>query len=127
LTGGEVSPCQCAPGGGRDRVGVACNGGAARTVRPAAEVNGGGGAPVVRGGEEEVEELQDDVEKLGVEAIGVEEGWRGVLHGEQKAAAGADRRHTSGSWCGALGIQWRGRRASRGREESSWGVVVVRG
>jgi hypothetical protein len=49
LRGGEVSPCQCAPVGGRDRVGVACNGGAARTVWPAAEVNGGGGAPVVRG------------------------------------------------------------------------------
>jgi hypothetical protein len=87
----------------------------------------GGGAPVVGGGEEEVEEHQDDVEKLGVEAIGVEEGRRGVLHGEQKAAAGGDRLHTSGSRCGALGIQWRGRRASRGREESSWGIVMVRG
>jgi hypothetical protein len=67
---------------------VACNGGAARTVRPAVEVNGGGGAPVVGGGEEVVGELQGDVEKLGVEAIGVEEGRREVPHGEQKAAAG---------------------------------------
>jgi hypothetical protein len=40
--------------GGRDRVGVACSGGATRAVRPAAEVNSGGGAPVVGGGEEEV-------------------------------------------------------------------------
>jgi hypothetical protein len=71
-------------------------------VRPAAEMNGGRGAPVVGGGEEVVEELQGDVEKLGVEAIGVEEGRRGVLHGGQKAAAGGDRRHTSGSRCGAL-------------------------
>jgi hypothetical protein len=36
---------------------VACSGGTARTVRPAAEVNGGGGAPVVGGGEEVVGEL----------------------------------------------------------------------
>jgi hypothetical protein len=85
-------------------------------VRSAAEVNGGGGAPVVGGGEEEVEELQDDVEKLGVEAIGVEEGRRGVLHGGQKAASGGDHRHTSRSRCGALEDQLRGRRASRGRE-----------
>jgi hypothetical protein len=82
-------------------------------------VNGGGGAPVVGGGEEVVGELQGDVEKLGVEAIGVEEGRREVPHGEQKAAAGGDRRHTSGSRCGALGNQLRGRRASWGREESS--------
>jgi hypothetical protein len=61
---------------------VACNGGAARTVRPAAEVNGGGGAPVVGGGEEVVGELQGDAEKLEVEAIGVEEGRREVPHGE---------------------------------------------
>jgi hypothetical protein len=67
------------------------------------------------------------VEKLGVEAIGVEEGPRGVLHGEQKVAAGGDRWHTSRSRCGALGIQRSCRRASRGREESSWVVVMVRG
>jgi hypothetical protein len=85
----------------RDRVGVACSGGATRAVQPAAEVNGGGGASVVGGGEEVVGELQGGVEKLGVEAIGVEEGRRGVPHGEQKASAGGDRRHTSGSRCGA--------------------------
>jgi hypothetical protein len=84
-----------------------------------AEVNGGNGALVVGGGEEVVEELQGEMEKLGVEAIGVEEGRREVLHGEQKAAAGEDRRHTSGSRCGALGIQLGGRKASRGREEST--------
>jgi hypothetical protein len=67
------------------------------------------------------------VEKLGVEAIGVEEGRREVPHGEQKAAAGGDRRHTSGSRCGALGNQLRGCRASQGREESSRGVIMVRG
>jgi hypothetical protein len=71
---------------------------------------------VVGGGEEMVGELQGGVEKLGVEVIGIEEGRRGVLHGEQKAAAGGDRRHTSGSWCGALGDQLRGRRASRDRK-----------
>jgi hypothetical protein len=98
-----ASPCQCAPRGGQDRVGVDCSGGATRTVRPAAEMNGGSGAPVVGGGEEVVEELQGNVEKLGVEAIGVEEGQRGVSHGEQKATTGGDRRHTSGSRCGALG------------------------
>jgi hypothetical protein len=98
---------------------VAYNGGAARTVQPAAEVNVGGGTPVVGGGEEVVGELQGDVEKLGVEAIRVEEGRREVPHGEQKAAAGGDRRHTSGSRCGALRNQLRGRRASRGREKSS--------
>jgi hypothetical protein len=95
---------------------VACSGGATRIVRPAAEVNSRGGASVVRGGGEVVGELQGDVEKLGVEAIGVEEGRREVPHGEQKAMAGGDHRHTSGSWCGALGIQLRGRRASWGRE-----------
>jgi hypothetical protein len=60
-----------ASGGGRDRVGVACNGSAARTVRPVVKVNGGNGAPVVGGGEEEVEELLDSVGKLGVGPIGV--------------------------------------------------------
>jgi hypothetical protein len=106
---------------------VDCSGGTTGTVQPAVEMNSGNGAPVVGGGEEVVEELQGDVEKLGVEAIGVEEGWSGVPHSEQKAAAGGDRRHTSGSRCGALGDQLEGRRASRGREGADWGVVVVRG
>jgi hypothetical protein len=79
----------------RDRVGVACSSGATKAVRPAVELNGGGGAPVVGGGEEVVGELQGGVEKLGVEAIGVEEGWRGVPHGEQKAVAGGACRQ----WC----------------------------
>jgi hypothetical protein len=98
---------------------VACNGGAARTVRPVAEVNGGGVAPVVGSGEEVVGELQGDVEKLGVEAIGVEEARREVPHSEQKAAAGGDRRHTSRSRCGALEDKLRGRRASRGHKGTS--------
>jgi hypothetical protein len=89
-------------------------------------MNGGNGAPVVGGGGEVVEELQGDVEKLGVEAIVVEEGRREVSHGEQKATAGGDRRQSSGSQCGALGDQLGGRRASRSREESTGGVVVVR-
>jgi hypothetical protein len=105
------------PGGGRDRVGVGCSGGTTGTVRPAVEMNGGNGAPVVGDGGEVVEELQGDVEKLGVEAIGVEEGRREVSHGEQKAVAGGDRRQSSGSRCGALGDQLGVRRASRGREE----------
>jgi hypothetical protein len=45
-------------------------------------MNGRNGAPMVGGGGEVVEELQGDVEKLGVEAIGVEEGRREVSHGE---------------------------------------------
>jgi hypothetical protein len=60
-----------------------------------------------------------DVEKLRVEAIGVEEGQREVSHGEQKAAAGGDRRQSLGSRCGALGNQLGGRRASGGRVEST--------
>jgi hypothetical protein len=76
----------------RDRVGVDCRGGATRAVRPAAEVNSGGGALVVGGGEEEVGKLQGGVGKLGVAPIGVEKGRRGVLHGEQEAAAGGSRR-----------------------------------
>jgi hypothetical protein len=54
-----------------------------------------------------------------VEAIGVGEGQNEVSHGEQKAAAGGDRRQSSRSRCGALGDQMGGRRASRGREEST--------
>jgi hypothetical protein len=81
---------------------------------------------VVGGGEEVVGELQGDVEKLGVEAFGVEEGRREVPHSEQKAAASGDRQHMSGSRFGALGIQLRGRRASRSRKGADWGVVLVR-
>jgi hypothetical protein len=79
----------------RDRVRVAFSGGTTRAVRPAAEVNSEGSVPVVRGGEEEVGELQGGVGKLGVGPIGVEEGRRGVLHGEQEAAAGGACRQ----WC----------------------------
>jgi hypothetical protein len=88
-------------------------------VQPAAQVNFGNGAPVVGGGEEEVGELLDSVGKLGVGPVGVVGGRRRVFHGEQKAAAGGDRRHSSGSRCGALGIQLGGRKASRGREKST--------
>jgi hypothetical protein len=90
-----ASPRRCAPVDGRDRVGVACSGGVTRAVRPAAEVNGGGGGPVVGGGEEEVGKLQGGVGKLGVGPIGVEKGRRGVLHGEQRAAADDGHRQ----WC----------------------------
>jgi hypothetical protein len=68
---------------------VAGNGDAARTVQPAVELISGNGAPVVGGGGEVVEELQSDVGKLGVEAIGVEEGLREISHGEPEAAAAA--------------------------------------
>jgi hypothetical protein len=64
-------------------------------VRPAAEDNGGGGAPVVVSGEEEVGELQGSVGKLEVGSIGVEKGRERVLHGDQGAAAGGARRQ----WC----------------------------
>jgi hypothetical protein len=53
---------------------VVCSGGATRTLQPAVEVNGGGGAPAVGGGKEGVEELQGDVAKLEVRSIGVEKG-----------------------------------------------------
>jgi hypothetical protein len=55
---------------------VTCSGSVMEAVRPAAELNGGSGAPAVGGGKEVVEELQGGVEKLGVEPIGVEEGRR---------------------------------------------------
>jgi hypothetical protein len=113
-----ASPRWCAPRGGRDRVGVTCSGGATRAVRPVVEMNGGSGALVVGGSEEEVGILLGSVGKLGVESIRVEDGRRRVFHGEQKAAAGGDRRHTSGSRCGARRDQLRGRRASRGRKET---------
>jgi hypothetical protein len=66
-------------------------------VRPAVELNGGNGAPMVGGGEEEVGELLDSVGKLGVGPIRIVGARRRVLHGEQKVAAGGDRRHSSGS------------------------------
>jgi hypothetical protein len=87
-------------------------------VRPAAEMNGGSDATVVGGSDEEVGMLLGSVGKLGVGPIGVEKGRRGVFHGEPKAAAGGDRRHTSKSRCGAQRDQLRGRRASRGRKET---------
>jgi hypothetical protein len=76
----------------RDRVGVDCSSGATRAVWSAVEVNDGGGAPVVGGGEEEVGKLQGGVGKLGVGPIGVEKGRRGVLHCEQEATASGGRR-----------------------------------
>jgi hypothetical protein len=82
-------------------------------------VNSENGAPVVGGRGEEVGELLDSVEKLGVGPVGVVGGRRRVFHSEQKTAAGGDRRHSSGSRCGALGIQLGGRKASRDREEST--------
>jgi hypothetical protein len=71
-------------------------------------------AGAMEGGGEVVEEFQGEMEKLGVEAIGVEEGRREVSHGVQRAAAGEDHRQSSGSRCGALGDQLKGHRASRG-------------
>jgi hypothetical protein len=85
---------------------VACSGGATRTVRPVVEVNGGDGASVVRGGEEEVGELQGDVGKLGVEPIGVGEGRRGVLHGEQEAVAGGARWQWCSGWNSSVLRGW---------------------
>jgi hypothetical protein len=79
----------------QDRVEVECSGGATRAVQPAAEVNGGDGAPMVEGDEEEVRKLQGSVGKLGVGPIGVEKGQRGVFYGEQGAAASGTRRQ----WC----------------------------
>jgi hypothetical protein len=68
-------------------------GGMMEAVWPAAEVNGGGGAPAAGGGKEVVGELQGGVGKLGVESIGVEVGRRGVFHDEQKAVVGGDCWH----------------------------------
>jgi hypothetical protein len=56
---------------------------------------------VVVGGEEVVGELPGGVRKLGAGSIGVEEGRRGVPHGEQEAAASDTRRQ----WCS--GWNWR--------------------
>jgi hypothetical protein len=50
---------------------------------------------MVVSGKEGVGELQGGVGKLEVGSIGVEEGWEGVLHSEQEAAAGGGRRQ----WC----------------------------
>jgi hypothetical protein len=50
---------------------------------------------VVVGGEEVVGELPGGVRKLGAGSIRVEEGRRGVPHGEQEAAASGARRQ----WC----------------------------
>jgi hypothetical protein len=59
--------------------------------------DGGGGAPAVGGGKEVVGKLQGSVGKLKVESIGVEEGRRGVPHGEQETAAdGGHRQRCSG-------------------------------
>jgi hypothetical protein len=74
---------------------VACSGGATRAVWPVKEENSGGSAPVVVSSEEEVGELPGSVGKLEVASIGGEEGRKGVLHGEQEAVAGGDRRQ----WC----------------------------
>jgi hypothetical protein len=65
------------------------------------EGNGGGRAPVVVGGEEVVGELPSGVRKLGAGSIGVEEGRRGVPHGEQEAVASGARPQ----WCS--GRNWR--------------------
>jgi hypothetical protein len=116
VEGGEASQGSCAPVDARDRVGVDYSGGAAGAVRPAAEVNGGGGAPVVGGGQEEVGKLQGGVGKLGVAPIGVEEGREGVLRGEQEVAAvvgngaptGIRRRLEAGEHEQALGKLSRG-------------------
>jgi hypothetical protein len=89
------------------------------TMRSVVEMNGGKGAPAVVGGKEVVGELLDDVGKLSARSIGAEEGRRGVSHGEQKVAADGDRRYSSGSRCGVLGIQLGGRKASRDWEEST--------
>jgi hypothetical protein len=111
-----ASPRRCAPGDGRDRVGVDSSGSMVEAVRPVVEMNGRSDAPVVGGSEEEVGMLLGSVGKLGVGPIKVEKGRRGVFHGEPKAAAGGDRRHTSESRCGTQRDQLRGCRASRGRK-----------
>jgi hypothetical protein len=111
-----LSPCLIWSETGRR---VVLDGGVDVGFLPAAMAAGVLRAGATEGGGEVVEELQGDVEKLGVEAIGVEEGQREVSHGKQKATAGGDRRQSSGSRCGALGNQLGGRRASGGREEST--------
>jgi hypothetical protein len=126
----------------RDRVGVDCSGGATRAVRPAAEVNGGDGAPMVGGDEEEVRKLQGSMGKLGVGPIGVEKGWRGcstASRGQRRAAlvgsgapAGIQRRleageHEQGSGklarglVGAMGARWWLSMVARGSPERESG------
>jgi hypothetical protein len=73
-------------------VGVACSGGTTRAGGLAAEENGGGGDPASSGQGEGVGKLQGGVGKLDMGSIGVEEGRRWVLHGEQGAAAGGSPR-----------------------------------
>jgi hypothetical protein len=97
---GMLSPCLIWPEIGWR---VVLDGGVDVGFLPAAMAAGVLRAGATEGGGKVVEELQGDVEKLGVGAIGVEEGRREVSHGEQKAAAGGDRRQSSGSRCGALG------------------------
>jgi hypothetical protein len=50
----------------------------------------------------------------------------GATGGSSDDGGGGKRRRASESRCVALGSQWRGRRASRGREGADRGVVVVR-
>jgi hypothetical protein len=83
-------------------------------VWPAVWKNGGKGAPVAGRGGKVVEKLQGEVGMLGVEAIEVEEDWRKVTHGEQKAAAVKIAGSSLGSRWGALGDQLKGCGASRG-------------
>jgi hypothetical protein len=71
-------------------------------MRPAAEENGGGGAPVVVSGEEGVGKLQGGVGKLGVGPIGVEEGRKGCF----MASRGWRRAVVDGGGAPA-GIRWR--------------------
>jgi hypothetical protein len=66
---------------------------------------------VVVGGEEVVGELPGGVRKLGAGSIRVEEGRRGVPHGEQEAAASGARRQ----WCS--GQNWRAIGGRRARAE----------
>jgi hypothetical protein len=90
-----ASPSLCAPVDTRDWVGGGLSWRRDENRQPAAEVNGGGGAPVVVGGEEGVAKLQGGAEKLEVGSIRVEEGREGVLHGEQGAVAAGNHRQ----WC----------------------------
>jgi hypothetical protein len=56
-----------------------------------------------------------------VQSIGNKSFGLGATGGSSDDGGGGKRRRASGSRCSALGSQWRGRRAVRGREESSWG------
>jgi hypothetical protein len=61
---------------------------------------------MVGGDEEEVRKLQGSVGKLGVGPIGVEKGRRGVLYGEQGAAAGGARRQWFSGWNSTVFGSW---------------------